>query len=400
MAEAKVLITGPIVGDSKEAGDAWPFTLLEDVIAQLDWQKPFDTVHVTINSPGGRVDKGMGIYDFLRSLGPGVTIKTEAIGQCSSIATAIFLAGSERLIHPHTEFMIHLPSGGVLGTAETIQEYATAMARCQQSLIDLYVERAGVDATAIMEVMRRETELTAEECLSLGFATAVVQPITALATLPKTAAVTVGATPATSEPQPAAPAPSIMSTLLAQAKNLVASISNLGKAPVTSLAVTTTGDSPTTLTIDTGDRDTYEVGDNVYTDEAMTEAAADGAYDVTDGNTITVTDGAISAFAATASEEGAPATASDADGVNGQILVAIQGLTSVVTGLQAQVTAISKKQAATNQRMNTIAAATGSAAVVEADDVPTQSQQGKTTIKTGQSAADRRAEKQKQNRKL
>ncbi|MGI4822666.1 MAG: ATP-dependent Clp protease proteolytic subunit [Janthinobacterium lividum] len=114
MAEAKVYISGPIVSDSSEAGNTYPYCTLEDVMIQLDYQKPYDTVRVIINSPGGRVDKGMGVYDKLRSL-PGVTSITEAIGQCSSITTAVFLAGSERIIHPNTESLVHLPTGGISG---------------------------------------------------------------------------------------------------------------------------------------------------------------------------------------------------------------------------------------------------------------------------------------------
>ena len=133
MAEAKVYISGPIVGNSGEAGNAYPYCMLEDVIMQLDWQKPFDGVRVIINSPGGRVDKGFGIYDYLRGLGPDITITTEAIGQCSSIATIIFLAGSERLIHEHTECLIHLPRGGVdSATAADAQKFADDMAEVQQ----------------------------------------------------------------------------------------------------------------------------------------------------------------------------------------------------------------------------------------------------------------------------
>ncbi|WP_045689438.1 ATP-dependent Clp protease proteolytic subunit [Hymenobacter sp. AT01-02] len=78
MSEAKVLICGPIVGNSAESGDTWPFTTLEDVLSQLEWQKPYDSIQVTINSPSGRLDKAFGIYDKLHSLGPDITVTTPA----------------------------------------------------------------------------------------------------------------------------------------------------------------------------------------------------------------------------------------------------------------------------------------------------------------------------------
>ncbi|TGE22828.1 Clp protease ClpP [Hymenobacter metallicola] len=383
MSEAKVFITGPIVANSEEAGNAWPYTTLEDVLSQLEWQKPFDSVLVTINSPGGRMDKGMGIYDHLRSL-PNVTIRTEAIGQCSSIATAVFLAGSERRIYPHTEFMIHLPQGGVVGTAEAIQQYAEDMARWQQDLIDLYVDRAGVDPVAIAEIMRKETDLSADDCLSMGFATTIVQPITALATLPGRAPKT-----ATSQPQPAAPAPSVMSKLATMARDLLAGINALGKKPATNLAVSTAGDAPVTLTIDTGDREAYEVGDGVT--DADGNAVADADYALTDGNTITTVDGAITVIVATPTDQ-APTNQDGGEDVQQQILEALQGLTSVVTAQGKAITAMQQKQAATNQKIVTLAASTGSKAVVDTDDVQTPSQQGTSSDQDPhQMAADRRA---------
>ncbi|WP_045689405.1 Clp protease ClpP [Hymenobacter sp. AT01-02] len=314
--EATLFITGIISPNNEEGGS----TSLEYVKAALEWQKPFDTVRVTINSPGGYVSEGMGIYDYLRSL-PDCTIITEALGQCSSIGTAVFLAGSERRIHAHTEFLIHLPSGGAIGTADQMQQYVNDLKRDEQNLIDLYVTRAGVEETTVAELMAQETTLTPERAQELGFATLVVQPVTALARPSTALTVTI-------EPQPAAPAPSLMATLKEQAQALLSGIMSLGKTPATNLAVTTTGETPVTLTIDTGDRDTYEVGDSV-TDSAGT-AVADSTYALTDGNTITTVAGAITFIAPTATDTTdtmatdtvPPVTATAGDDVQQQILEA------------------------------------------------------------------------------
>jgi ATP-dependent protease ClpP protease subunit len=356
MAEAKVYISGPIVSDSSEAGNTYPYCTLEDVMMQLDYQKPYDTVRVIINSPGGRVDKGMGVYDKFRSLS-GVTIITEAIGQCSSIATAVFLAGSERIIHPNTESLVHLPTGGISGAnAEQAQAWADAMARSEADLLALYVERAGVDADTFAEVMRADTKLTAQQMLDYGFATQIVQPATALAIMPTTA------TNSPEGDQTPGWAQQLMSKLslgLAAMTTALATLKTPTKAEATETDATTaldvTTDGGATLSINTGDRDTYEVGDTVA--DADGNAAADNAYVLTDGNTITVASGAITAITpadttdTTASAEGGEAMAQVVDAV-----------TAIATTMNARFTALEKTLTATTALANRVATSTGSKA--------------------------------------
>jgi ATP-dependent protease ClpP protease subunit len=356
MAEAKVYISGPIVSDSSEAGNTYPYCTIEDVMMQLEYQKPYDVVRVIINSPGGRVDKGMGVYDKLRSL-PGVTIITEAIGQCSSIATAVFLAGSERIIHPNTESLVHLPTGGISGAnAEQAQAWADAMARSEADLLALYVERAGVDAVGFAEVMRAETKLTAQQMLDYGFATQIVQPATALAIMP---------TNATTSPdgdQTPGWAHQLMSKLsmgLAAMTTALATLKTPTKAEATSTEAATaldvTTDGGATLSISTGDRDTYEVGDTVA--DADGNAAADNAYVLTDGNTITVAGGAITAITP------ADTTDTTASAENGEAMAqVVDAVTSIATTMNARFTALEKTLTATTALANRVATSTGSKA--------------------------------------
>ena len=350
MAEAKVYISGPIVADSIEAGNAYPYTTLEDVTMQLDWQKPFDAVRVIINSPGGRVDKGLGIYDYLRAL-PGTTITTEAIGQCSSIANAVFLAGDVRLAHQHVESLVHLPAGGVLGaTAAEAQQFADEMAEKQQRLIALYVERAGVDEATITALMNAQTVLTAEQMLTHGIATQLVQPATALAILP-----THASTSSPDDPMPGW-AKSLMTTFK-QSLAAMASAMSLAKKPATAQADTTTTataldvttDSGAVLTIDTGDRATYAVADPVT--DADGNAPADGEYPLTDGNTLTVAAGAITAITPTTDATDTTASADVAD--------AITQLVTTVTALAGEVRSLKTTQATQASAVRRLATSTG-----------------------------------------
>lgn len=361
MSEAKVLISGPIVGNAKEAGDTYPYTMLEDVIMQLEWQKPFDSVRVTINSEGGRVDKGLGIYDHLRSLGSDITITTEAIGQCSSIATIVLLAGSRRLIHEHTECLIHLPRGGCDGaTAAEAQQWADDMAACQQKLIDVSAERTGQPADVIAARMAEEKLVTPDDMVALGFATMVLKPVTALATLPITASS--ASSPSSHDDTPTW-AQNLMSKFHAALALMTAAVSGAAN-PITAQAATAadTTDAPVsldvttadgaTLTIDTGDRTTYEVGDSVL--DADGAAAADGDYVLSDGNTIAVAGGAISAITEPAAADAATASA-EGDDTMTQVL-------SAITSLAKEVQTIKQAQAQTGATVNRVAAATGSTA--------------------------------------
>jgi ATP-dependent protease ClpP protease subunit len=354
MLEARITISGPIVLDGAEVDYCYPYTTLAEVQNQLEWAKPYDTIRVIINSPGGRVDEGFALYDLLRSL-EGVTVITEAIGQCSSIATAAFLAGSVREVHPHATSLVHLPTGGILGAnAETAAAWAASLASDEARLLALYAERAGVDPEAFTEVMRAETTLTAQQLLDYGFATAIVQPATALALLPTTAT----NTPA-SQADNQAPnwAQQLMSKFTQGMAGLTAAMSAL-RTPTTNQATTepnvaldvTTADG-TALSIDTGDRETYAVGDNVT--DADGNAATDGDHVLSDGNTITVAAGAITVITP-------PAT--DSAAADGDVHEAITTLTTAVTALAGTVGTVLKQQATQASTLRRIATMNGSTA--------------------------------------
>jgi len=356
MLEARITISGPIVLDGAEVDYCYPYTTLADVQSQLEWAKPYDTVRIIINSPGGRVDEGFALYDLLRSL-EGVTVITEAIGQCSSIATAAFLAGSVREVHPHATSLVHLPTGGILGAnAEEAAAWAASLASDEARLLALYVERAGVDPVAFTEVMRAQTTLTAEQLLSYGFATQIVQPATALALRPTTASTT--PTSPTESPELGL-IKQLMSKFTQGFAGLTAAMSAL-RAPTTNqaaAAATTALDVTTAdgaaLSIDTGDRDTYAVGDNVT--DADGAAAADGDYVLSDGNTITVAAGAITVITPASTDS---AATGDAD-----VHEAISTLTTAVTALAGTVATVVKQQATQASTLHRIATTNGSNAV-------------------------------------
>jgi ATP-dependent Clp endopeptidase proteolytic subunit ClpP len=141
---------------------------LLDVILQVKNQPKAESFNVYINSQGGYVDVGFEIYDYLKSLGK--PIKTIGQGMVASIATVIFMAGNTRVLKPNTEFMIHLPSGGVEGNSDEIENYSKYIKDIEKRVVKFYNETAGLSESEILPLLQKETFLNADEAYKLGFA--------------------------------------------------------------------------------------------------------------------------------------------------------------------------------------------------------------------------------------
>lgn len=142
---------------------------LKDIIMQVKAQPEATSFDVLISSPGGVVDVGFDIYDYLKSLD--VPIHTIGSGLVASIATVIFMAGTKRTLKPSTDFLIHLPSGGVEGTAEDIKAYQKEVEATEKRIIDFYKKTTGLTDSEIIPLLRYETILKHDEAFKLGFAT-------------------------------------------------------------------------------------------------------------------------------------------------------------------------------------------------------------------------------------
>lgn len=143
---------------------------LIDVITQVKKQPQAQSFTVHINSEGGAVDVGFNIYEYLVNLG--LPIKTVGSGLVASIATVIFMAGSERVLKENTQFMIHLPWGGVDGTAEEIESFAKEVRLVEDKLIKFYTEKLNISKEAIRPLLENETWLNNTQTLDLGVTTA------------------------------------------------------------------------------------------------------------------------------------------------------------------------------------------------------------------------------------
>jgi len=149
--------------------DGTPGVELVDVIAQVKKQPQATAFNVHINSEGGLVDVGFDIYHYLMALAKPLT--TIGSGIVASIATVIFMAGGKRQLRENTPFMIHLPWGGSMGTADELEQFASQLRSIEKKMVGFYKKALGVQEQAILPLLKNETWLTPKQLSALGFTT-------------------------------------------------------------------------------------------------------------------------------------------------------------------------------------------------------------------------------------
>lgn len=147
------------------------------VIAQLLFLAATDSekdIHLYINSPGGSVTAGMGIYDTMQFIKPDVS--TICVGMAASMGSLLLTAGApgKRFALPNSEVMIHQPLGGVRGQASDIKIHADWIIKTKQKLNQIYVDRTGQPYEKIERDTDRDNFMSAEESKAYGLIDAVI----------------------------------------------------------------------------------------------------------------------------------------------------------------------------------------------------------------------------------
>jgi len=171
--EARIHIVGPIGTIEDEQGREEVGVELIDVVSQVSLQKGATSYRVHIDSPGGVVETGDDIYDYLKKLAKKFPVKTVGSNMVASIATKIFMAGTTREVLKGCQFMIHLPMGGIQwATADEMEAHAAQVRVVETKMIKFYCDVTGLEAEAIRPILRNETWLTPEQLKNFGFITA------------------------------------------------------------------------------------------------------------------------------------------------------------------------------------------------------------------------------------
>jgi ATP-dependent Clp protease protease subunit len=150
------------------------------VIAQMLHLESSDSekdIHFYINSPGGVITSGMGIYDVMQFVKPDVC--TYVIGQACSMGSFLAQAGTagKRYVLPHSRTMVHQPSGGARGMQSDIEIQYKEITQMKKMLTTLYVKHntAGKTYDEFEKTMDRDTFMSAEEALEYGLCDKIIK---------------------------------------------------------------------------------------------------------------------------------------------------------------------------------------------------------------------------------
>ncbi|WP_413628312.1 ATP-dependent Clp endopeptidase proteolytic subunit ClpP [Fructilactobacillus vespulae] len=141
------------------------------IIAQLlflDAQDSDKDIYLYINSPGGVITSGMAIYDtmnFIKS-----DVQTIVMGMAASMASVLATAGAKgkRFALPHSQVMIHQPSGGAQGQQTEIEIAATEILKARKMINELLAEHSGQPLEKINRDTERDNYLTAQDAVDYG----------------------------------------------------------------------------------------------------------------------------------------------------------------------------------------------------------------------------------------
>ncbi|MEM1427332.1 MAG: ATP-dependent Clp endopeptidase proteolytic subunit ClpP [Cyanobacteria bacterium P01_H01_bin.130] len=148
------------------------------IVAQLlflDADDPEQDIYLYINSPGGSVTAGMGIYDTLKHIRPDVS--TICVGLAASMGAFLLSAGTKgkRMSLPNSRIMIHQPLGGAQGQATDIEIQAKEILYHKQNLNRLLADHTGQPLDRIEEDTERDFFMAATEAQEYGLIDRVIE---------------------------------------------------------------------------------------------------------------------------------------------------------------------------------------------------------------------------------
>ena len=148
------------------------------VIAQLLFLEAEDTdkdIHMYINSPGGSITAGLGIFDTMNYIKPDVA--TICMGQAASMGAILLAAGKKgkRSALENSRIMIHQPLGGVRGQATDIEIHTKEILFLKERINKILSERTGKTANAIDKDTNRDNFMSADDALKYGLIDRIVK---------------------------------------------------------------------------------------------------------------------------------------------------------------------------------------------------------------------------------
>ena len=149
-------------------------TLVTAQLLFLESENPKKEISLYINSPGGLVTAGLGIYDTMQYIKPDVS--TLCIGQAASMGSFLLAAGQKgkRYSLPNSRIMVHQPSAGFQGQATDIEINANEVLSLKKRLNQIYSKHTGKSENEIKTALERDNFMTSDNAKDFGLIDQVV----------------------------------------------------------------------------------------------------------------------------------------------------------------------------------------------------------------------------------
>jgi len=140
----------------------------------LESEDPKKDIFLYVNSPGGLVTSGLGIYDTMQYIKPDVS--TLCIGQAASMGSFLLTAGTKgkRFSLPNSRIMVHQPSAGFQGQATDIEIHANEVLSLKKRLNEIYSKHTGKSVAEIKLALERDNFMTPDAAKEFGLVDKVV----------------------------------------------------------------------------------------------------------------------------------------------------------------------------------------------------------------------------------
>jgi len=150
-------------------------TLVTAQLLYLESENPKKEISFYINSPGGLVTSGLGIYDTMQYIKPPVS--TLCIGQASSMGSFLLASGEKgkRFSLPNSRIMVHQPSAGYQGQATDIEIHAKEIMALKDRLNKIYSRHTKKSESEIKEALERDNFMNPQEAKKFGLIDEVVE---------------------------------------------------------------------------------------------------------------------------------------------------------------------------------------------------------------------------------
>jgi len=150
-------------------------TLVTAQLLYLESENPKKEISFYINSPGGLVTSGLGIYDTMQYIKPPVS--TLCIGQASSMGSFLLASGEKgkRFSLPNSRIMVHQPSAGFQGQATDIEIHAKEILSLKDRLNKIYSKHTKKSESEMKKTLERDNFMTPMEAKNFGLIDEVVE---------------------------------------------------------------------------------------------------------------------------------------------------------------------------------------------------------------------------------